>query len=247
MPAAEYVLVDVSNSFTKIVFSSRDRLGRVQRIPTKELSPASLGKVLRGKKVGHAVVASVVPAKNAVLEKMLPGPVCWVSAKVSLGVGIDYPKAETIGADRLANAAAVLALYGAPAIVVDFGTAVTFDVVSAQGNYVGGVIAPGLSAMTDYLHDRTALLPKVKLIEPRRAIGRSTEEAMRAGAVHGYRGLIREILLQIKREIAPRRPPVVVATGGDARLIAGQTSLFSAVSPMLTLEGLRLIGNLNFS
>ena len=134
MPAAEYVLVDVSNSFTKIVFSSRDRLGRVYRIPTKELSPVTLGKVLRGKKAHHAVVASVVPAKNSILEKMLPGPVCWVDSKVSLGVGIDYPKAETIGADRLANAAAVLALYGAPAVVVDFGTAVTFDVVSAQGN-----------------------------------------------------------------------------------------------------------------
>lgn len=246
MPAVEYVLVDVSNSFTKIVFSSRKRLGRVQRIPTKDLSPQTLAKVLRGKKPRHAVVASVVPAKNAVLEKMLPRPICWIGAKTLLGVGIDYPRAATIGADRLANAAAVLALYGAPAIVVDFGTAVTFDVVSAQGNYVGGVIAPGLNAMTDYLHDRTALLPKVKLVEPRRAIGRSTEDAMRSGAVHGYRGLIREIILQIKKEIAPRRAPVVVATGGDASLIAGQTGIFSAVAPTLTLEGLRLIGNLNF-
>jgi type III pantothenate kinase len=109
-----------------------------------------------------------------------------VSHKITLGVGIDYPKPETIGADRLANAAAAVALYGSPAIVVDFGTAVTFDVISAAGDYAGGVIAPGLNAMTDYLHNRTALLPRVSLREPHRAIGRSTVEAMRSGAIHGY-------------------------------------------------------------
>lgn len=247
MPAADYVLVDVSNSFTKIVFSSREKLGRqVHRIPTRDLSPATLAPLLKGKKPRHAVVASVVPDSNAVLSATLPAPICWVKAGTPLGVGIDYPRPETIGADRLANAAAVLALYGAPAIVVDFGTAVTFDVVSARGDYIGGVIAPGLNAMTDYLHDRTALLPRIRVSEPRSAIGRSTEEAMRVGAVHGYRGLIREIILQIKKEISPRRSPVIVATGGDAKLIAGQTQIFSAVAPTLTLEGLRLIGNLNF-
>lgn len=247
MSAADYILVDVSNSFTKIVFSSREQLSRrIYRIPTKELGKSSLSGILKGKNPRHAVVASVVPDRNVLLSRILPAPICWVKAGTSLGVGIDYPKAETVGADRLANAAAVLALYGAPAIVVDFGTAVTFDVVSARGDYIGGVIAPGLNAMTDYLHDRTALLPRIKVSEPRRAIGRSTEEAMRIGAVHGYRGLIREIILQIRKEISPRRSPVVVATGGDARLIAGQTKIFSAVSPTLTLEGLRLIGNLNF-
>lgn len=246
MPAAEFILVDVSNSFTKIVFSSREKLGRVQRIPTKELNAFSLRKLLGRRAAKHAVVASVVPAKNAELTKVLPKPICWVGPKVRLGVGVDYPKAESIGADRLANAAAVYALYGAPAIVVDFGTAVTFDVVSVEGKYVGGVIAPGLNAMTDYLHDRTALLPKVKLIEPRRAIGRSTAEAMQAGAVHGYRGLIKEIVTQVGGEIASKKKPRVVATGGDAELIAGQTKIFSAVSPTLTLEGLRLIGKLNF-
>ena len=246
MPAAEYILVDVSNSFTKVVLSSRDKLGRVQRIATKELNAASLRKLLGRHTARHAVVASVVPARNPELAKVLPQPICWVGPKVRLGVGVDYPKAESIGADRLANAAAVYALYGAPAIVVDFGTAVTFDVVSAEGKYIGGVIAPGLNAMTDYLHDRTALLPKVKLIEPRRAIGRSTAEAMQAGAVHGYRGLIKEIVVRVGGEIASRKKAWVVATGGDAELIAGQTKIFSAVSPTLTLEGLRLIGNLNF-
>jgi type III pantothenate kinase len=246
MPAAEFVLVDISNSFTKMALSSRHRLGRVFRLPTKELTPKSLSSLLGKREAKHSVVASVVPARNALVAKILPPPICWVSHKIILGVGIDYPKPETIGADRLANATAAAALYGSPAIVVDFGTAVTFDVVSVAGNYAGGVIAPGLGAMTDYLHNRTALLPRVSLREPRQAIGRSTEEAMRSGAIHGYRGLIAEIVRQILKEIPSKSRTHLIATGGDAKLIAGSTGLFSAVSPSLTLEGLRLIGCRNF-
>jgi type III pantothenate kinase len=110
------------------------------------------------------------------------------------GIGIDYPRPETIGPDRLANAMAARARFGAPVVVLDFGTAVTLDVVNRRGDYTGGVIAPGLSAMTDYLHEKTALLPPIHIREVRRAIGRSTEEAMLVGAVHGYRGLIRELV-----------------------------------------------------
>jgi type III pantothenate kinase len=246
MPGAEFVLVDVSNSFTKVGFSSRERLGRSFRLPTSKLTPTALRKLLGTRTARHAVVASVVPSRNKTVAKVLPRPVCWVSHEIPLGVGIDYPKPETIGADRLANAAAAVALYGPPAIVVDFGTAVTFDVISPAGTYIGGVIAPGLNAMTDYLHRRTALLPRVVLREPRQAIGRSTAEAMRSGAIYGYRGLVSEILRQLLKEIPPKFHTPLIATGGDARLIAGSTGLFSAVSPSLTLEGLRLIGCLNF-
>ena len=246
MPAAEFVLVDVSNSFTKVALSSRHRLGRVFRLPTKQLTAKSLRHLLGKREARHSVVASVVPSRDALVARILPSPICWVSHKIILGVGIDYPKPETIGADRLANATAAAALYGSPAIVVDFGTAVTFDVVSAAGNYAGGVIAPGLGALTDYLHTRTALLPRVSLREPRHAIGRSTAEAMRSGAIHGYRGLIAEILRQILKEIPSKSRTHLIATGGDAKLIAGGTGLFSAVSPSLTLEGLRLIGCQNF-
>ena len=246
MPGAEFVLVDISNSFTKVAFSSRERLGRSFRLPTRELTATSLRKLLGARTARHAVVASVVPSHNKAVAKVLPKPVCWVSHKIPLGVGIDYPKPETIGADRLANAAAAVALYGPPAIVVDFGTAVTFDVISPAGTYAGGVIAPGLSAMTDYLHKRTALLPRVVLREPRQAIGRSTAEAMRSGAIYGYRGLVSEILRQLLKEIPSKFQTPLIATGGDAKLIAGSTGLFSAVSPSLTLEGLRLIGCLNF-
>jgi type III pantothenate kinase len=245
MPA-EFILVDISNSFTKVAFSSRERLGRSFRLPTSELTITSFHKMLRGQEARFAVVASVVPPRNHVVRKALPQPICWVSHKIPLGVGVDYPKPETIGADRLANAVAAATLYGSPSIVVDFGTAVTFDVISPHGTYVGGVIAPGLGAMTDDLHRRTALLPRVKLREPHRAIGRNTAEAMRVGAVYGYRGLVSEILRQLLKEIPSKHQTNLIATGGDAKLIAGSTGIFSVVAPALTLEGLRLIGCRNF-
>ena len=160
-------------------------------------------------------------------------------------MGVDYPAPASIGADRLANAAAVAAFYGCPAVVVDFGTAVTFDVVSAERCYIGGVIAPGLEAMTNYLYNRTALLPQLTLAEPRRAVGRSTKGAMMAGAIFGYRGLVKEILRRISTEAFGRQRAQVIATGGYARLIASQLPEIEAVHPDLTLEGLRIIGNLN--
>ena len=156
------------------------------------------------------------------------------------GVGVDYPKPGTIGPDRLANAIAAKEHFGGPAVVVDFGTAVTFDVVNAKGNYVGGIIAPGLAAMTDYLHEKTALLPKIKIREVKSAIGKSTEQAMLIGAVQGYRGLVRELIGELKHELRAKNLPVV-ATGGYAKLIATKLPEISAVRPDLTLEGLRLV------
>jgi type III pantothenate kinase len=157
-----------------------------------------------------------------------------------VGVGIDYPEPASIGPDRLANAVAVHRHFGAPAVVVDFGTAVTFDVVNRAGNYAGGIIAPGLSVMTDYLHEKTALLPRIRIRETRAVIGRNTEEAMLIGAVHGYRGLIRELIGELKRALQSPRLPVV-ATGGCARLMAAGLPEITAVRPDLTLEGLRLV------
>jgi type III pantothenate kinase len=192
------------------------------------------------------VVSSVVPAKSsAILKGAGKTKVIWLDWKLKLGVEIDYPKPRSIGADRLANAAAVTALYGCPAIVDDFGTAVTFDIVSERRAYIGGVIAPGLEAMTNFLYQRTALLPKVSLKEPRRAIGRSTIQAMLSGAVFGYRGLVREILAQVRTEQFSRKKVHVVATGGYAQLIARGLPEIGVVHPNLTLEGLRIVGNLN--
>src|SRR5438477_644443 len=171
--------------------------------------------------------------------------VLWLDWKLKLGVDIDYPKPQSIGADRLANAAAVTALHGFPAIVVDFGTAVTFDIVSGRRAYIGGVIAPGLEAMTNFLYRRTALLPELSLKEPRRAVGKSTIQAMLSGAVFGYRGLVREMLAHVRAEHFSHQKVHLVATGGYARLIARRLPEIDLVHPNLTLEGLRIVANLN--
>jgi type III pantothenate kinase len=131
-----------------------------------------------------------------------------------------------------------------PCVVVDFGTAVTFDILSPEKKYIGGVIAPGLEAMTDYLHQRTAQLPKISLLEPPGPIGKSTKHAMLAGAVYGYRGLVREILAELRTALGVRKLKAV-ATGGYADLIAAGVKEIAAVHENLTLEGLRLIGCMN--
>jgi type III pantothenate kinase len=189
------------------------------------------------------VFCSVVPRATRQVRQMTKR--LWgitpleLTSQTVRGLGIDYPKPETIGADRLANALAARLHYGGPVVVVDFGTAVTFDVVNRRGNYVGGIIAPGLAAMTEYLHEKTALLPRIKIREPRGFIGKSTEEAMLVGAVHGYRGLIRQLVVELKKELGARRLPVV-ATGGYGSLIARRLTEITEVDPLLTLEGLRL-------
>jgi type III pantothenate kinase len=243
---ADYLLIDNSNSFTKFALGWRDRLGASRKLPTKDLTAAAVKKTLGRWRWKGVALSSVVPEKGELLAKILAGtPVLRVSAKVALGVGIDYPKPHTIGADRLANAAGAFVAYGAPVVVVDFGTAVSFDIISAAGSYVGGVIAPGLEAMTDYLHQRTALLPRITLLEPPSAIGKSTRHAMLAGAVYGYRGLVRQILKEIGKDLGIARNLPVVATGGYAELIAAGLPEIKRVEPNLTLEGLRIIAGLN--
>jgi len=258
--ASKYLLIDISNSFAKLAFASSARTGRSQRIATEKFNSTFLRDIIKrglsadsqgrsrrlANKIDIIVVASVVPRKNREVRKAAgKSKLLWLGPQLKLGVGIDYPDPRSIGADRLANAAAVAALYGWPAIVVDFGTAVTFDIVSEEKNYIGGVIAPGLEAMTNFLYQRTALLPKLSLREPRRAIGRSTIEAMQAGAILGYRGLVGEIIARIKAERFRDRNVHVVATGGYAALIAAKLAEINIVHPDLTLEGLRIVANLN--
>jgi type III pantothenate kinase len=247
MPSTStYLLIDISNSFTKFAFASRQRIARPQRVPTQQFTAAHLRRAIGKRKIDMCVVCSVVPNKNrAIKAARTADRILWINERTKLGVGVDYPTPKTIGADRLANAAAVASLYGAPAIVVDFGTAVTFDIVSARKNYIGGVIAPGLEAMTNFLYHRTALLPKLSLREPRNVVGRSTIAAMMSGAVFGYRGLVREIIARIKQERFAGRRVQVIATGGYAGLIARTLPEVDAVHPHLTLEGLRIVANLN--
>jgi len=127
--------------------------------------------------------------------------------------------------------------------VIDFGTAVTFDIISDRC-YQGGVIAPGLGAMTDYLANKTALLPQISLTEPKHAIGKSTESAMDIGAIYGYRGLVREIITELQRELPPN--PAIICTGGDGKIITdGLPKLIQHFSSNLTLEGIRIAAELN--
>lgn len=246
MSMSDYLLIDISNSYTKFAPASRAKIGKVARIPTGALSVPVLRHATRGWKYDTAVLSSVVPEKARVVLRFLKNHrVIKVGPRTNLGVGIDYPEPQKIGADRLANAACAAALYGAPVVVVDFGTAVTFDIISAERKYIGGVIAPGLEVMTDYLYQRTALLPKINLLEPVSAIGKSTRDAMMAGAVFGYRGLVKQILKEIKIGLGSPRGMKVVATGGYADLIAAKLPEMGRVHPGLTLDGLRIIGNLN--
>lgn len=239
----KFLVVDVGNSQTKWAFATSRSVGSVHETAS---SPAALrARLPRALHVELAVVSSVVPKLNDLLRATLHrrgvSRVHFISHRSDLGIGVRYPRPATIGADRLANAAAVFHFYGAPSVAIDFGTAVTFDIISARGDYAGGVICPGLRSMTDYLHEQTALLPRISLKEPRKMVGKSTVEAMRTGAVVGFRGLISEILRDLKKELRADRLPVV-ATGGYSRLIARKIPGISAVRPKLTLEGLRLIG-----
>jgi type III pantothenate kinase len=165
-------------------------------------------------------------------------------------VGIDYPKPSSIGADRLANAAAAVAQGSLPAIVIDFGTAVTFDVIDERGRYVGGVIAPGLPTAASALHERTALLPLATVSSIRRSIGKSTGEAIRIGLLLGAVGLVRETVGRIIKERFPRSTPHVLATGGDAALVDRLSRpggrVIDKVDPLLTLRGLLAIAR-NYS
>lgn len=242
------LLFDIGNTNTHVGLADRCRIVRHTDIPTVGWSSRKameqLARFVERAEIEGAALCSVVPRATPLVQRTVRQR--WKLAALELipktlcGVGIDYPKPKSIGPDRLANAVAARHHFGAPSVVVDFGTAVTFDVVNASGDYVGGIIAPGLSAMTDYLHEKTALLPRIRIREIQSAIGKSTEQAMLVGAVHGYRGLVRELILELKRELKARRLPVI-ATGGYAKLIAAKLPEISAVEPNLTLEGLRLV------
>jgi type III pantothenate kinase len=246
------LLVDIGNTHTHLGLVRGGKIIRHTDIATVSWFGGDAASRLRrwagNARVEGVMLCSVVPRAVTAARKAVGG--IWGCELLELtpatlrGVGIDYPKPRTIGPDRLANAVAARHAFGAPVVVVDFGTAVTFDVVNRAGDYVGGVIAPGLAAMTDYLHEKTALLPRIKIREVKSAIGKSTEEAMLVGAVRGYRGLVRELILELKTELGARRLPVV-ATGGYAALIAASMPEIKVVDPLLTLKGLLLVWDQN--
>lgn len=243
------LLFDIGNTHTHVGLADAHGIRRQINLATSgwRQNPGATAKAVaaftRGKRIDGVALCSVVPETTPLVSRgtrrLFGFDPLILTPQTLRGIGINYPRPETIGPDRLANAVAVQHHFGAPAVVVDFGTAVTFDVVDREGNYAGGIIAPGLAAMTDYLHEKTALLPRIRIRETAAVIGKNTEQAMLIGAVHGYRGLIRGLLGELRSELKSRKLPVV-ATGGYARLLASRLPEITAVDPLLTLEGIRL-------
>ncbi|MFC2014472.1 type III pantothenate kinase [Chloroflexota bacterium] len=166
-----------------------------------------------------------------------------VGAGVRTGVHIRFDNPKEVGPDRIANAAAAQHLYSGPVIVIDVGTATTFDVVSKEGDWIGGAIATGIGTAAEALFSRTAALPRVELVHPKQAIGTSTITAMQSGIVFGYVGLIEGVVARILEELGEKS--MVVATGGYASLMANETPVINEVNPDITLIGLRLIYEMN--
>lgn len=246
------VVVDIGNTSTSIALARDGKVARLWPLHgglrNRSVIASVLDTLTRGKAVEGAVLCSVVPKSNRAWVAELTAHIgvkpLVVDSKTRLGVRISYPRPETIGPDRLANAAAVVARYGAPAIVADFGTAVTFDVVTPDCAYVGGVIAPGLPLMTDYLHEKTALLPHIRLQGEFGPVGRSTVEAMRIGAKIGYQGMVREITHYLQR-VPGMRKATLCATGGFARWALDGFDMPYRTDPDLTLFGLLTLYELN--
>jgi type III pantothenate kinase len=166
-----------------------------------------------------------------------------VDAGVKTGVRVRYEDPKAVGADRIVDAAAVQKLYGGPACVVDFGTGTTFDAVSAEGDYLGGAIAPGIGIAAEALFTRTAKLPRVDLVRPPSAIGRNTVHAMQSGLLFGYVGLVEGMVARFRAELGPQMK--VIATGGLAEIVARETDVLQIIAPWLTLDGLRIIWDIN--
>jgi type III pantothenate kinase len=204
----------------------------------------------QGVKAAHiddVVICSVVPPLLLIFEEVckryLKKTPLVVEAGVKTGIRIDMDNPREVGPDRIVNAVAAHHLYGGPVIVIDMGTATTMDVVAKGGKYIGGAIAPGIAIATEALFTRTAVLPRIDLSLPKKAIGRNTVAAMQSGIVFGYIGLIEGLITRIQAELDEKAK--VVAVGGFATLMVRATDLIDEINPDLTLIGLRLIYNMN--
>jgi len=193
--------------------------------------------------VTAVAAASVVPPLNTVLEeavrRYLNAEPLVVGPGIRTGMPVKYENPRDVGADRIVNAVAGFEEYGGPLVIVDFGTATTFDAVSAKGEYLGGVIAPGIGISCEALFSRAARLPRVELARPPAVIGRNTVHSMQAGIVFGFAGLVDSVVRRMQAEMGGTA--TVLATGGEAELIAAESAAIQHVDPFLTLKGLRLV------
>ncbi|MBM7866449.1 type III pantothenate kinase [Heliobacterium gestii] len=194
-------------------------------------------------KIEAIVIASVVPPLMPTLERMsrsyfgLQPIIVGPGLRTGLPIAMENPK--ELGADRVVNAVAAFERYGGPVIVVDFGTATTFDVISEKGEYLGGAIAPGVAVSTEALFARAAKLPRIELVKPQRVIAKNTITGMQSGIIYGFAGQVDGIVGRMKAELGDQTR--VIATGETADLIAPETASVGMIDPLLTLEGLRII------
>lgn len=250
--------IDIGNTTITLGLYREDELVSAWRLATThERTPDEYGLQLLGllenaecsvEQIDASVLASVVPPLTSTLlqacDAYLQQRPLVVDAGIRTGLRIRYEDSKhALGADRVADAVAVQHLYGLPACVVDFGTATTFDAISAEGEYLGGAIAPGIGISADSLFQRTAKLPRVELITPPSVIGRNTVHAIQAGLIFGYVGLVEGIVARFKAILGPDMK--VIGTGGLVDLIAAETEIIQHRAPWLTLDGMRIIWNMN--
>lgn len=245
---ARLLVLDIGNTSVTAGLFHRGRVTHVHRVAeTRKRTMAAsdtLNELSDQYRFIDCIISSVVPDLlspwSRVAQRWTGKKPLHVSHRTKMPVGITFPKPQDIGADRLANACGAWARYGTPCIVIDIGTALTFDIVKPDEGYIGGVIGPGLPLMFDYMAEKTALLPKITPRKLKGSIGKSTEEAMRIGSQLGYRGMVREILREVKRELGVRRPRVV-ATGGYAKWVIPELDPRIPMDDDLTLFGLGTI------
>ena len=249
--------IDLGNTNLTFGLFEGDRLKHDWRLATRRDSmPDELGLVMvqlirqdgiDPAGVDAVVVASVVPPLNASLlqaiERYFGHQPLMVGPGIKTGLKIHYRDPKEVGADRIVAAMAAFRKYGGPLIIIDFGTGTTYDVVSRDGDYLGGAIAPGMGISVEALYERAARLQRVELKAPATVIGRTTAESMQAGIIFGYTAQVEGMVARIRKELGEEAR--VVATGGFAGLIAAQTPVIEAVDQRLMLEGLRLIYELN--
>jgi type III pantothenate kinase len=252
-----FLAVDVGNTNISLGVYQGEELASAWRLGTvQERMPDEYGLQFVGllehagytpsEITGSALASVVPPLTPAILEALevyLGVKPLVVDAGVKTGVRIRYEDPKAVGADRVADAVAVMTHYGAPACVVDFGTATTFNAISEGGDYLGGAIAPGIRIAADALFHHTAKLTRVDLVRPPSVIGRNTVHALQSGMIFGYVGLVEGMVARFRQELGPEMK--VIATGGLAPIIARETDALQHLEPWLTLEGLRLIWELN--
>jgi type III pantothenate kinase len=250
------LVIDIGNTNTVLGLFKADALVCDWRVRTeKDTTADELGVLISHlfkaagvslTDVDKTVISSVVPPVDrmydAFCKKYLGHSPRWIDATTAPGIRIDYLNPSEIGADRIVNAVAAYHKYKTGLIVIDFGTAITFDLISAEGIYTGGIIAPGITIAAEALFQRASKLPRVDLLTPPASlIGRDTDGAIKSGIIFGYAGLVDGIVGRIQTE-AGKRDLKVIATGGLATLIADVSETIECVEPNLTLEGLRIIG-----